>query len=35
MNESTVGLFKIIDCDSKNGYITLKEVFTYICIIVL
>ena len=28
MNESIVGLFKIIDCDSINGYVTLKEVFT-------
>ena len=28
MNKSTVGIFKVIDCNSINGYVTLKEVFT-------
>lgn len=28
MNKSTVGIFKEIDCNSINGYVTLKEVFT-------
>lgn len=28
MNESTVGLFNVVDCDSKNGYVTLKDIFT-------
>lgn len=28
MNNSYVGLFKIIDSDSKNGYVTYEDVFT-------
>lgn len=28
MNDSYVGLFKIIETDSENGYVTLEDVFT-------